>query len=217
MKERSWMSAALEQNANDKGYVSMADLLSNVSVKGNEMTLKLDDFEPVAEVCPSKDGSGIIGVDWNSANTPRLMFGDKLYTASQMQQLIDQINAKDADLATARAEIEWIKSQQEWLIDINAINSEKSNKQLAARDLVIQQKDTALRHIAERSVKANTSIYTLERLANEALAIQPATEALAAYVAEAVAAEREWIELAFEAHPNLDIDVETIRARKDKP
>jgi len=40
--------------------------------------------ELVAEVCPSKDGSGIIGVKWLSGfGARKLMYGDKLYTSPQ--------------------------------------------------------------------------------------------------------------------------------------
>ncbi len=213
-KEMSVARAEIERlkgvSAKDKGYVSMADLLSNVSVKGNEMTLKLDDFEPVAtygllkqlirETYAGKpsyyneeqidSGCHDLAVKLEES---AVKLGTILYTASQMQQLIDKCNAKDAELAAARAEIERLKFA---LADTEALElgtserCEKQQKQLASRDLVIQQKDEALENIKLRAVSlADAQVFALE-----ALALQPTPEALDAYVADKVADKQKYID-----------------------
>lgn len=72
------------------------------------MTLKLDDFEPVAFVteCEEFNAAGerpiLREIDYYNDVVDQIPAGTNLYTASQMQQLIDQINAKDAEIASIK-------------------------------------------------------------------------------------------------------------------
>ncbi len=113
-------------------------------------------------------------------------------------------------IAAARAEIERLKSVCESHYEV----AMRNGHQLASRDLVIQQKDEALGKIAAFGRFAD------QRVAMEALSIQPSQEALDKFIAEAVAAEREECakvcESLFASKQLCNSSAAAIRARKDK-
>ncbi len=159
--------------------------------------MTLDDFEPVFKAAMLDK--------WFLAKSG-LADDEPFYSASQMQQLIDQTNAKDAELAAARAEIERLKTQP---VTFPAMLDDERAKyiarevnyedQLAARDLVIQQMRVAIEYKHD-SVKAllewcvknvkkwdfpqyDYVAFAIKKTA-KALTLQPSQEALDAYVAE---------------------------------
>ncbi len=210
--------------------------------------MTLDDFEPVAHMYQHED-TGLVGfVDQYQLDNgferlnPRLQVVAGLHSASQLQQLIDQINAKDADLAAAREEIELLKGEAICQgVESHSLrfSVEHFSKQLAARDLVIQQKDEALRDMLSGWIYIRGTYGDLygvgwdraQNKAEQALAPQPSQEALDAYVGERVAEEREGMQLLgtvmengnvfwYGDEPNkfpLRTTIYAIRARKDKP
>ncbi len=165
------------------------------------MTLMLDDFESVASL---DDGfmycnacHQVVSSVQHTAPTDRdcWCIGEgqyikgPFYTESQLQQLIDQINAKDTELAAARAEIERLKALDTVSLAVTQM------KAIAARDLVIKQKDAALSDInnwlvcsciATAEDMAQSFPY-MQELCDKALAIKPSQEALDKFIAEAVA------------------------------
>jgi hypothetical protein len=60
-----------------------------------------DAVKAVAKVVPSKDGTGIIGVEWIGFEPRKLMFDDLLYSAEALSQVRKQALLEAAELCNA--------------------------------------------------------------------------------------------------------------------
>jgi hypothetical protein len=130
---------------------------------------------PKVTCTPDPDGSG-----W------------KLMTGKYCHDAADALEAMQRELDAANAEISKWRSSSVTVEEHNELSDADAKavashfeKQLAARDLVIQQKDDILREMTDPYNEiANDCI--LRRMATSALSLHPTTSALDAYVAEKV-------------------------------
>ncbi len=140
------------------------------------------------------------------------------FKSSELKPIEDIVKPYKDELANARAEIERLKQSRENF----AVHAENSLRELAERDLVIQQMRDAIEWAAERIEPAATKEYEADDDCHcpvcEALALKPSQEALDAYVAEKVAAEQDEIIALLLKLGALDDGayIEAIRARKEK-
>lgn len=87
------------------------------------------DIEPVAEVAPSNNGSGIISVKWrNNDNVQRLMYGDKLFTNPAI------IESLHAQLAEQKAKIERLTHLYDQIWDGMRVEQERCVELTRQRD-----------------------------------------------------------------------------------